>query len=267
MLRGDENCQVVTLGGKERRKRASVPPDECAPPHRLRCLVRRLARHALPFRCDAGRDALDENCVGHAPGTLPEFGAGDDALELVGRHQCSPVRNAHAKHLSKSLRAIKPSAGCRAAALSSSAAHHGSGGGRSRSVTYGSSHSSASWWISRQTRAPHLLCPPTDIATTGSSAAIVTVRQRPVRAYPVSTYGVRRIGTRAAGSPLRSCSMRRRQSASASSETSSRYDRREWPVVSVTCSIQRATVLIAQADLGSGDSRRAYGRAAPVHPR
>src|SRR5690606_18372861 len=86
-------------------------------------------------------------------------------------------------------------------------------------------------------------CAATAIVTTGSSAAIVTVRQRPVRAYPVSAYGVRRIGTRAAGSPLRSCSMRRRQSASASSEISSRYDRREWPVVRVTCSSQRATVL------------------------
>src|SRR5690606_38725811 len=196
-----------------------------------------------PFRCDAGRDALDEDGVGHAPGTLSELCSGDGALEFVGRHQCSLVSHAHAKHLSKSPIAIKPSAGCRAAALSSSAAHHGSGGGRSRSVTYGSSHSSAYWWISRQTRAPHLLCAATAIVTTGSSAAIVTVRQRPVRAYPVSAYGVRRIGTRAAGSPLRSCSMRRRQSASASSETSSRYDRREWPAVRVACRSQRATVL------------------------
>src|SRR5690606_10000822 len=220
-----------------------------------------------PFRCDAGRDALDEDGVGHAPGTLPELCSGDDALEFVGRHQCSLVSHAHAKHRSKSPSAISPSAGCRAAALSSSAAHHGSGGGRSRSVTYGSPHSSAYWWISRQTRAPHFECAATAIITTGSSAAIVTVRQRPVRAYPVSTYGVRRIGTRAAGSPLRRCSMRRRQSASASSEISSRYDRREWPVVSVTCSIQRATVLIARAGPVSGDSRRAYGQAAPVRPR
>src|SRR5690606_10697589 len=180
------------------------------------------------------------------------------------------VSHAHARHLSKSPIAIKPSAGCRAAALSSSAAHHGSGGGRSRSVTYGSSHSSAYWWISRQTRAPHLLCPPTAIVTTGSSAAIVTVRQRPVRAYPVSAYGVRRIGTRAAGSPLRRCSMRRRQSASASSETSSRYDRREWPVVSVTCSIQRATALMSpdtrrqsRAPRGHSGSRLRPGGRAP----
>src|SRR5690606_37644661 len=232
--------------------------------HNLSCRVRGLPAHSLPLGGDAGRDALDENCVGHAPGTLSELCSGDGALEFVGRHQCSLVSHAHAKHRSKSPIAISPPAGCRAAALSSSAAHHGSGGGRSRSVTYGSSHSSAYWWISRQTRVPHLLCPPTAIVTTGSSAAIVTVRQRPVRAYPVSTYGVRWSGTRAAGSPLLSCAMRRRQSASASSETSSRYDRRERPVVSVTCSSQRATVLIARAGPVSGESRRAYGRAAPA---
>src|SRR5690606_4202296 len=44
-------------------------------------------------------------------------------------------------------------------------------------------------------------------------------------------------------SPAVKRSMRPRQCARASAGTSSRYDRREWPVVSVTCSIQRATVL------------------------
>src|SRR5690606_33157638 len=105
--------------------------------HYLSRCVRCLPTDSLPFSRDPRRDALDENRVSHASRSLSELCSGDDALEFVGRHQCS-LSHAHAKHLSKSPSAISPSAGCRAAALSSSAAHHGSGGGRSRSVTYGS---------------------------------------------------------------------------------------------------------------------------------
>src|SRR5690606_41210875 len=74
-----------------------------APPHRLRCLVRRLARHALPFRCDAGRDALDEDGVGHAPGTLLEPSARHGALEFLIRHCASPTPS---RDTARNLRAI-----------------------------------------------------------------------------------------------------------------------------------------------------------------
>src|SRR5690606_34659975 len=106
--------------------------------HNLSCRVRGLPAHSLPLGGDAGRDALDEDGVGHAPGTLSELCSGDGALEFVGRHQCSPGRNAHAKHASSAPTYGKTCRCCgRSAPSSSAAATHGSGGGRSGSVTTG----------------------------------------------------------------------------------------------------------------------------------
>src|SRR5690606_28076490 len=66
------------------------------------------------------------------------------------------------------------------------------------------------------------------------------------------------IGTGSETSPAVNRSMRPRQCARASAGTSSRYDRREWPVVSVTCASQRATVLNSLPLQAS--ARRAAGR-------
>src|SRR5690606_27704608 len=99
-------------------------------------------------------------------GTLPELGSGDDALEFVERHQCSPDRNAHAKHASSAPTYGKTCRCCgRSAPSSSAAATHGSGGGRSGSVTTGTRPHLCS---SRQSIVPHFECAATPIVAMSS---------------------------------------------------------------------------------------------------